>query len=208
MSQTVLLVIDVQNDFLPGGALAVPRGDEVVPLINDLMHRFTNVILTQDWHPADHISFAPMHPGKAPFDTIELPYGTQMLWPPHCVQGTAGAAFAPGLDVERAQAIVRKGHQRGTDSYSAFMEADRRTRTGLAALLREREIGEVYCCGLATDYCVAWSALDARAAGFTTWVIEDACRAIDQGGSLAQARQRMREAGVGLIDSTALVDRA
>lgn len=200
----LLLVIDVQNDFLPGGALAVPRGDEVVPLINALAPRFANVILTQDWHTPGHVSFASAHAGRKPFETVELDYGTQVLWPDHCVMGTRGAAFADGLAVTHAQAIVRKGYHAHTDSYSAFVEADRKTPTGLAGMLRERGIAAVYCCGLATDFCVAWSALDARAAGFETYVIEDACRAIDTAGSLAQARERLAAAGVHLIDSGAL----
>jgi nicotinamidase/pyrazinamidase len=200
----LLLVIDVQNDFLPGGALAVPRGDEVVPLINALAPRFANVILTQDWHTPGHVSFASAHAGRKPFETVELDYGTQVLWPDHCVMGTRGAAFADGLAVTHAQAIVRKGYHAHTDSYSAFVEADRKTPTGLTGLLRERGIAAVYCCGLATDFCVAWSALDARAAGFETYVIEDACRAIDTAGSLAQAREKLAAAGVRLIDSGAL----
>ena len=204
MTASVLLVIDVQNDFLPGGALAVPRGDEVIPVINSLARKFADVILTQDWHPPQHISFASSHPRRVPFETIELPYGPQALWPVHCVQGTHGAAFASELDVLHAQAVIRKGHHPDTDSYSAFIEADRTTRTGLASLLRECGITTVYCCGLATDFCVAWSALDAREAGFETFVIEDACRAIDQNDSLAAARQRMIDAGAKLITSEAL----
>jgi nicotinamidase/pyrazinamidase len=202
--ESLLLVIDVQNDFLPGGALAVPRGDEVVPAINRIARRFANVILTQDWHTPRHISFASAHPGKKPFETTQLAYGTQVLWPDHCVQGTRGADFAAALDVPHAQAIIRKGYHAHTDSYSAFVEADRRTPTGLAGLLRERGITTVYCCGLATDFCVAWSALDAKAAGFETCVIEDACRAIDTGGSLAAARTALAQAGVRLMDSAAL----
>lgn len=200
----LLLVIDVQNDFLPGGALAVPRGDEVVPAINRIARGFANVILTQDWHTPRHISFASSHPGKKPFETTQLAYGAQVLWPDHCVQGTHGAAFAAALDVPHAQAIVRKGYHAHTDSYSAFVEADRKTPTGLAGLLRERGITTVYCCGLATDFCVAWSALDAKAAGFETYVIEDACRAIDTGGSLAAARAALAQAGIALVDSSAL----
>ena len=192
----VLLVIDVQVDFLPGGALAVPRGDEVVPVINRLAARFGNVVLTQDWHPPGHVSFASRHPGRRPFETIDLPYGSQVLWPDHCVQGSAGAAFAAALDVRHAQAVIRKGYHAHTDSYSAFVEADRATPTGLAGLLRERGIRRVVCCGLATDFCVAWSALDAQAAGFETWVVEDACRAIDTGGSLAAALAQLAAAGV------------
>ncbi|MFN3566866.1 MAG: bifunctional nicotinamidase/pyrazinamidase [Burkholderiaceae bacterium] len=201
---TLLLVIDVQNDFLPGGALAVPRGDEVVPVINRIARGFANAILTQDWHTPRHISFASAHSGKKPFETTQLAYGAQVLWPDHCVQGTHGAAFAAGLDVPHAQAIIRKGYHAHTDSYSAFVEADRKTPTGLAGLLRERGIATVYCCGLATDFCVAWSALDAKAAGFETYVIEDACRAIDTGGSLAAARAALAQAGIPLVDSSAL----
>ena len=200
----LLLVVDVQNDFLPGGALAVPHGDEVIPVINRIAARFDNVILTQDWHPRGHISFASSHEGKRPFETAELAYGTQVLWPDHCVQGTEGAAFASGLAVEHAQAVIRKGYHAHADSYSAFLEADRVTRTGLASLLRERGIQSVYCCGLATDFCVAWSALDAKAAGFDAAVVEDACRAIDTAGSLAAALQQLRGAGVRIIDSSVL----
>jgi nicotinamidase/pyrazinamidase len=201
---SLLLVIDVQNDFLPGGALAVPRGDEVVAVINRIARRFDNVILTQDWHTPNHISFAASHPGKKPFETVQLAYGTQVLWPVHCVQGTRGADFAAALEVPHAQAIVRKGYHAHTDSYSAFLEADRTTPTGLAGLLRERGITTVYCCGLATDFCVAWSALDAKVAGFETHVIEDACRAIDTDGSLAAARAALARAGIALVDSSAL----
>ncbi len=203
-SDTVLLVIDVQNDFLPGGALAVPRGDEVIPVINRIARDFANAILTQDWHTPRHISFASAHPGKKPFETTQLAYGAQVLWPDHCVQGTRGADFATALDVPHAQAIIRKGYHAHTDSYSAFVEADRKTPTGLAGLLRERGIRTVYCCGLATDFCVAWSALDARAAGFETYVIEDACRAIDTDGSLAAARAALAQAGIPLVDTSAL----
>jgi nicotinamidase/pyrazinamidase len=203
-ADTVLLVIDVQNDFLPGGALAVPRGDEVIPVINRIARGFSNVILTQDWHTPRHISFASAHPGKNPFETTRLAYGEQVLWPDHCVQGTRGADFAAALDVPHAQAIIRKGYHAHTDSYSAFVEADRKTPTGLAGLLRERGIATVYCCGLATDFCVAWSALDAKAAGFETYVIEDACRAIDTAGSLAAARAALAQAGIPLVDTSAL----
>ena len=191
-----LVVVDVQNDFIPGGALAVPAGDEVVALVNRLAARFENVVLTQDWHPRGHASFASAHPGKKPFETIELAYGTQVLWPDHCVQGTSGAAFHADLDVTSAQLVLRKGHHRGIDSYSAFLEADRKTTTGLAGYLRERNLRDLYVCGLATDFCVAWTALDARAAGFDVTVIEDACRAIDLEGSLARAWSDMSNAGV------------
>ena len=196
MSGTCLVVVDLQNDFMPGGALAVPRGDEVVPLVNRLAARFDNIVLTQDWHPRGHVSFASSHPGKKPFETMELPYGTQVLWPDHCVQGTSGAAVHSDLNLTKAQLVIRKGHHAGIDSYSAFLEADRRTATGLAGYLRERELQKLYVCGLATDFCVAWTALDARAAGFDTTVIEDACRAIDLDGSLARAWAEMTAAGV------------
>lgn len=196
MSNACLVVVDVQNDFIPGGALAVPQGDEVVPEINRLAARFDDVILTQDWHPRGHASFASSHPGKKPFETIELPYGSQVLWPDHCVQGTAGAAFHPDLNLAKAQLVIRKGHHRDIDSYSAFLEADRETTTGLAGYLKERGFRKLYVCGLATDFCVAWTALDARAAGFDTTVIEDACRAIDLDGSLARAWTEMAAAGV------------
>jgi nicotinamidase/pyrazinamidase len=196
VSGTCLVVVDLQNDFMPGGALAVPRGDEVVPLINRLAARFDNIVLTQDWHPRRHVSFASSHPGKKPFETIQLSYGAQVLWPDHCVQGTPGAVFHPDLNVTKAQLVIRKGHHAQIDSYSAFLEADRRTATGLAGYLRERKLEKLYVCGLATDFCVAWTALDARAAGFDTTVIEDACRAIDLDGSLARAWADMTAAGV------------
>lgn len=200
----LLLVVDVQVDFLPGGALPVPGGDAVVGPVNALQGKFRHVALTQDWHPADHVSFADTHPGRAPFETVELPYGPQVLWPRHCVQGSAGAAFAPGLATDRASLAVRKGMDPRVDSYSAFLEADRATRTGLAGALAERGIARVVLCGLATDFCVAWSALDARAAGFDVWVVEDAVRGIDAGGSLAQAWLRMEAAGVRRIGSAAI----
>jgi len=196
-----LLAIDLQNDFMPGGALAVARGDEVVPLVNRLAQAFDHVVLTQDWHPADHVSFASNHPGRQPFETITLPYGAQTLWPVHCVQGSPGAALHAGLDatLRRTRAIVRKGSNPALDSYSAFVEADRKTRTGLAGYLRELGVTRVYCCGLATDYCVAWTALDARAAGFEVALIDDASRAIDLNGSLAAAWRQLRAAGVARV---------
>ena len=197
----VLLVVDVQNDFLPGGALAVPNGDAVIPVINRLAARFANVILTQDWHPPRHISFASSHAGRQPFETMRLPYGPQVLWPDHCVQGTRGAAFAAALEIAHAQAIVRKGFHAHSDSYSAFLEADRATPTGLAGLLRERGIRTVYAAGLATDFCVAWSLLDAKHAGFDAVLVDDACRAIDTQGSLAQARAQLAAAGVHVVES-------
>ena len=199
----VLLAIDLQNDFMPGGALAVAHGDEVVPLANRLAQAFENVVLTQDWHPANHVSFAVNHPGHKPFESITLSYGEQTLWPPHCVQGSPGAALHAGLEptVKRARAIVRKGWHPAVDSYSAFVEADRTTKTGLAGYLRELGVTRVYCCGLATDYCVAWSALDARAAGFEVALIEDASRAIDLNGSLAAAWKQLRAAGVARVNA-------
>ncbi|MDA8253101.1 MAG: bifunctional nicotinamidase/pyrazinamidase [Rhodospirillales bacterium] len=190
-----LLVIDVQNDFVPGGRLAVPDGQAVVPLVNRLARHFANVIATQDWHPPGHASFASSHPGRAPFETIPLPYGPQVLWPDHCVQGTDGAAFVAGLDIPHAVLVLRKGYRPAVDSYSAFNEADR-TPTGLAGYLRERGIGRVFLAGLATDFCVGFSAIDARGAGFAAVVIEDACRGIDAEGSLAKAWQAMAAAGV------------
>ncbi len=192
----VLLLIDLQYDFMPGGALAVARGDEVVPVANRLAQGFAHVVLTQDWHPAAHVSFAANHAGRKPFETVALPYGEQVLWPTHCVQGTQGAALHRDLDVPHARAVIRKGHHAEVDSYSAFLEADRTTPTGLAGYLREMGAKRVYCCGLATDYCVAWSALDARAAGFETVLIEDASRAIDLNGSLAAAWAQLQAAGV------------
>ncbi len=202
--QDVLLVIDVQNDFCPGGALAVPDGDQVVPAINALGRLFQHVILTQDWHPADHASFASQHPGQRPFETIELAYGAQTVWPDHCVQGTPGAAFHPALALPHAELILRKGFRRAIDSYSAFRENDQTTATGLAAYLRGRGLTRVHLAGLATDYCVAYSALDAVAAGFVAVVVTDACRAIDLDGSLAQAMARLRAAGVGLTNAAAV----
>jgi len=197
----VLLVVDVQNDFCPDGALAVPEGDAIVPLVNRLMDRFAHVAMTQDWHTPGHDSFASAHPGKRPFETVEAPYGTQILWPDHCVQGTAGAEFHPDVNVARAELIVRKGFHPHIDSYSTFYENDHKTSTGLSGYLRERGFRHVYLCGLATDFCVSWSALDARREGFQVSVIEDACRAIDLEGSLAAARADMREASVEFLTS-------
>ena len=196
----VLLVIDLQADFMPGGALAVEEGDSIVPLVNALARRFAHVVVTQDWHPAGHASFASTYDAK-PFETKRLPYGDQTLWPDHCVQGTAGAALHPDLATDTAFLILRKGMHPGVDSYSAFVEADGKTTTGLAALLRARGVKRVFACGLATDYCVAFSALDARAAGFETFVIEDACRAIDANDSLDAAWAKMNAAEVWRIQS-------
>jgi nicotinamidase/pyrazinamidase len=193
-----LIVIDVQNDFCPGGALAVPEGDTIVPGINALMADFAAVILTQDWHPAGHSSFASAHPGKAPMDMTEMPYGPQVLWPDHCVQGSHGAAFHPDLDTDRADLIIRKGFDPAIDSYSAFFENDRRTPTGLEGYLKTRGIATVTLVGLATDFCVNYSAVDAARLGFDTHVREDLSRAIDLDGSLAAAREGMRAAGVAL----------
>lgn len=196
-----LIVVDVQRDFLPGGSLAVARGDEIVPVVNALARRFSQVVVTQDWHPADHSSFAANHPGRAPFEVIDMPYGSQVLWPVHCVQASAGADLAAGLELPHAFLILRKGCNPAVDSYSAFREADRTHDTGLAALLRARGVERVFVCGLALDFCVAWTALDARAAGFETIVIEDACRAIDLDGSLAASRAAMAEVGIAMTTS-------
>ena len=196
MGDAALLLVDIQNDFCERGALAVPEGDAVVPLVNALATRCPLVVLTQDWHPADHLSFASQHPGKRAFESVTLPYGEQVLWPDHCVAGSAGAAFHPGLDTTRAQLVIRKGCNRAVDSYSAFLEADRSTRTGLDGYLASRGVRQVFVCGLATDYCVAWTALDARRFGFEAAVIEEACRAIDLDGSLARAWAEMDAAGV------------
>ena len=184
----ILIVIDVQNDFCPGGALAVPRGDEVVPIVNRLAAKFRNVVLTQDWHPRGHLSFASAHPGKKPFETIAAPYGPQVLWPDHCVQGTSGAAFHEDLQIPHAGLVLRKGTDRAIDSYSAFYENDRKTPTGLIGYLRERQWARVFIAGLALDFCVRYSAEDARAENFAVFVVEDACRGLDVEGSLAATR--------------------
>ena len=193
-----LIVIDVQNDFCPGGALAVAGGDEIISRINGLMDDFATVVLTQDWHPADHSSFAANHPGAQPFTLIQMPYGPQVLWPVHCVQGTEGAEFHKALRTDPAQLVVRKGFRAGIDSYSAFFENDHVTPTGLEGYLRSRGVTAVTLVGLATDYCVAYSALDAARLGFKATVLEGATRAIDLNGSLADARAKMRAAGVAL----------
>ncbi len=197
----VLVVVDVQYDFLPGGNLAVSGGDEIVPLINKLATKFNHVVLTQDWHPRDHISFASQHAGKSAFDTIELDYGTQVLWPDHCVWDSHGAAISTDLKIPHAQLILRKGFNRAIDSYSGFQEADRETLTGLAGYLGERDLGRLFITGLATDFCVAWTAIDGAAGGFDVTVIEDATRAIDANGSLEKAWADMEEAGVQRIQS-------
>lgn len=202
--KSVLLVIDVQNCFLPGGSLAVKDGDQVVPIINRIAKGFANVVMTQDWHTAGHVSFASSHPGKKPFEVIDLSYGKQVLWPDHCVQGTEGAALSKDLSIPQAELILRKGFHKDVDSYSAFTEADGKTSTGLAKYLEARGLRRVFVAGLATDFCVAWSALDARKAGFETYVVEDACRGIDTQGSLAKAWADMDKAGVKRIQSSDL----
>lgn len=203
----ILIVTDVQNDFLPGGALAVPDGEAVIEPINRLAKAFRHVLLTQDWHPPGHTSFASSHPGKKPFEMIDLHYGRQVLWPDHCIQGSSGAEISRDLDIPHAQLVIRKGYDPTIDSYSGFIEADRKTSTGLAGYLRERGFKRVFCTGLALDFCVHWTALDAKAAGFDTYVIEDASRAIDTNGSLAQARADLDAAGVKIIHSSQIVSR-
>lgn len=195
-----LIVVDVQHCFTPGGSLAVEKGDEIVPLINRIAGRFENVVLTQDWHTPGHVSFASTH-GRKPFETKKLAYGEQVLWPDHCVQGTEGAALHKDLSVPHAQLVIRKGYHKDVDSYSAFLEADRRTQTGLDGYLKTRGIKRVFVCGLATDFCVAWTALDARKFGYDALVIEDASRGIDTHGSLAAAWDAMKKAGVKRIQS-------
>lgn len=206
MSLAALIVVDVQVGFCAGGGLPVPDGDAVVPVINDLASKFEHVVLTQDWHAPGHASFASSHPGRAPFEVIDLPPNAepQVLWPDHCVQGTRDAEFHPGLAIPHAQAIIRKGTRRDVDSYSGFLEADRITPTGLDGYLRSRGVDTVYVCGLATDFCVAWTALDSRASGYRTVIIEDACRAIDASGSLAAAWQRLDAAGVERVEAADL----
>ena len=202
----VLLVIDVQNDFCPGGALAVSGGDEVIPPILKVAQRFQHIVLTQDWHPASHTSFASSHPGKQPYETIEMPYGPQTFWPNHCVQGSKGAEFHTALQLPRAELILRKGFRPQIDSYSAFFENDRTTPTGLAGYLRERGLTRVFLCGLAYDYCVGYSALDARRLGFDAVILRDACRAIDLNGSVAKIESEFADAGVMFLRSEELAD--
>jgi nicotinamidase/pyrazinamidase len=201
---SALIVVDVQNCFLPGGSLAVKEGDQVVPVINKIAKAFDCVVMTQDWHTAHHISFASSHAGKKPFELIDLAYGKQVLWPDHCVQGTEGAQPSKDLNIPNAQLVIRKGFHNDVDSYSAFLEADKKTHTGLASYLKERAIKTVFVTGLATDFCVAWTAIDARGAGFDAYVVEDACRGIDAGGSLAKAWADMTAAGVKKIQSSDL----
>lgn len=199
-----LIIVDVQNDFCPGGALEVPRGDEVVPIVNSLQGIFSHQVMTQDWHPADHFSFASNHPGKSPFETTLLSYGEQVLWPDHCVQDSHGADFHVDLETTRAQMSIRKGFRKEIDSYSAFYENDRKTPTGLTGYLNTRGFQRVFFAGLATDFCVGYSAIDAAREGFQSYVVEDACRAIDLDGSLDRSKQDMHDAGVQFVDSTAL----
>jgi nicotinamidase/pyrazinamidase len=200
----VLLIVDVQNDFCPGGALAVPHGDDVVPVINRLARRFAHVALTQDWHPARHLSFASSHPGKQPYESVTLDYGVQILWPDHCVQSSAGADFHKGLEVPQAELVLRKGYHRNIDSYSAFYENDHATRTGLASYLRERGLSKVFLAGLAFDFCVRYSAEDAAREGFDAVVVEDACRGIDLAGSLASTRHSLQRLRIPCVTSDAL----
>lgn len=204
-NHVALIVVDVQNGFTPGGNLAVAGADQIIPVINQLAKKFEYVVLTQDWHPEQHISFADNHENKVPFETIELSYGTQVLWPRHCVQGTHDAEFHPELNISTAQLIIRKGFHPDIDSYSAFMEADRKTPTGLKGYLKEHQIDTVYIVGIATDFCVAWTALDAAQMGFKTYVIEDACKAIDLNDSLQHAWQIMREQGIDRIQSSTIL---
>ena len=199
--KSVLIVVDVQNCFLPGGSLAVGKGEEVIPIINRLGKSFANVVMTQDWHTPGHVSFASSHPGKKPFEKIKLPYGDQVLWPDHCVQGTDGAAIHKDINIPHAQLVIRKGFRKTVDSYSAFREADRKTITGLAAYLKSRGLSRVFVTGLATDFCVAWTAIDARREQFEVFVVEDACRGIDADGSLAKAWDTMKKSGVKRIQS-------
>ncbi len=200
----ILLVVDVQNDFCPDGALAVPRGDEVAPIVTRIASRFPHVALTQDWHPEGHLSFASSHAGRRPFEMIEVAYGRQILWPDHCVQGTPGAAFRADLDIPHAELVLRKGYHRAIDSYSAFYENDHKTPTGLSAYLRERGFERVFLAGLALDFCVRFSAEDAHREGFAVVVIEDACRGIDLDGSLAATRASFAALGLRLVTSDAL----
>jgi nicotinamidase/pyrazinamidase len=203
----VLLVVDIQNDFCPGGALPVQCGDEIVPLVNRLGALFPHVVLTQDWHPPGHLSFASSHPGKRPFETVALDYGPQILWPDHCVQGTAGADFHKDLEIPHAEVVIRKGCRAAIDSYSAFRENDRKTRTGLAGYLGEHGLTRVFLTGLALDFCVRYSAEDAHGEGFTVFVIEDACRAIDVEGSLAAAHASLAGLGIASLGSESISER-
>jgi nicotinamidase/pyrazinamidase len=200
-ASSALIVVDVQNCFLPGGSLAVKDGDQVIPVINRIARGFDNVVMTQDWHTPNHMSFASSYQGKKPFDMIKVGYGDQVLWPDHCVQGTDGAAIAKAIDIPHAELIIRKGFHNDVDSYSAFLEADKETKTGLASYLKERRIDTIFVTGLATDFCVAWTAIDGRHAGLDVYVVDDACRGIDINGSLAAAWKDMTDAGVKKIES-------
>jgi len=197
----ILVVVDVQNDFCPAGALAVPHGDEVVPVVNRLAERFRNVALTQDWHPPEHLSFASTHPGRRPYEAITVTYGTQVLWPDHCIQATPGAEFHKSLKVPHAGLILRKGIHRTIDSYSTFYENDRNTPTGLVGYLRERDLTRIFLAGLAFDFCVRYSAEDAHREGFTVFVVEDACRGIDVDGSVAATRRNLAALGIPCISA-------
>jgi nicotinamidase/pyrazinamidase len=199
-----LLVVDIQDDFCPGGRLGVPRGDEVVPIVNRIAAKFTNVLLTQDWHPPGHLSFASSHPGKRPYETIEASYGPQVLWPDHCIQGSAGAQFRADLQISHAALVVRKGFRRAIDSYSAFYENDKTTPTGLGGYLRERGLARVFLAGLAFDFCVRYSAEDAHREGFSVIVLDDACRGIDIDGSVAATRQRLGALDIPCIGSDSI----
>ena len=201
-ASSALIVVDVQNCFLPGGSLAVKEGDQIIPVINRIAKGFENVVMTQDWHTPHHISFASTHEGKKPFEVIKLAYGNQVLWPDHCVQGTEGAQIAKDISIPQAQLVIRKGFHNDVDSYSAFLEADKETRTGLAGYLKERRIDTVFVTGLATDFCVAWTAMDARNAGLNVYVVDDACRGIDINGSVAKAWAEMAKLGVKKIESS------
>lgn len=203
-ARDAFVVVDIQNDFCPGGALGVPGGDQVVPIANRVMEQFRIVVLTQDWHPSEHTSFASNHPGKKPYDVVNLPYGDQILWPDHCVMGSPGAAFHPDLDVEQATLIIRKGWDAALDSYSAFFENDKSTATGLEGYLRVRGVKRIVLVGLATDFCVGWSALDAKRLGFQTVVLRDGCRGIDLNGSVDRMLVSLRGAGVKVIESREL----
>lgn len=200
-----LLIVDIQNDFCPGGSLAVKDGDNIIPIINRLSKKFDIVIATQDWHPAGHSSFASTHPGKKPYETIEMNYGAQVLWPDHCMQGTVGGDFHPNLETDKIQLIIRKGFRKGIDSYSAFFENDQKTVTGLKGYLQNRNVDTLYICGLATDFCVKWSAIDGANQGFKVNVIEDASKGIDLDNSVEKAWQEMTKAGVKRISSKQLL---
>ncbi len=198
---STLVIVDIQNDFCPGGALEVPEGDQILPTVNHLINQFDNIVITQDWHPEGHKSFASSHPGKSPYDTVKMPYGTQVLWPDHCVQGSEGADFHPELNTRAAQLIIRKGYRTEIDSYSAFFENDHSTSTGLHGYLKDLGFHDLYFCGLATDFCVKWSVLDALQLGYNATLITDATKGIDMDGSVEAAFEEMKEAGAGFVSS-------